>query len=261
MSRIGAPFDDYLLEDFENIDRSYKVYLFSNALYITTQLRTKILEKLNRDEATAIWFYAPGFVSDLGCRLDQVKELTGISVDKVDMRDFLQVRITQDSHAFSRDIDDSQEYGTETGPSDIDASIWKWWDTDRASFMFSPMFYVDDKDAEVLGELKAIKKPGLVVKNIEKHRSVYSSAPQLPYQVIRNILENSGGHIYSRKGDLIYANSRYLTVFARGSGKKEIFLPGKFNVFDAITGDSVVKSANVIRYAAKDRETQVFRLD
>ena len=50
-----------------------------------------------------------------------------------------------------------------------------------------PAFYVDDPQAQVLGVARSTGKPGLAVKDFGEWRSVYSSAPLLPWPLLRDI--------------------------------------------------------------------------
>lgn len=51
---------------------------------------------------------------------------------------------------------------------------------------------------------------------------------------LKSISREAGVHLYTDGEDLVYANSRYLCVFARGAGRRTAPLPGSRDVFDAV---------------------------
>ena len=262
LPEVGAPFDDYMLEDFENIERSYKVYIFPNALYVSSERREAIRTKLEEDGATAIWFYAPGYVDETGCDVEHMAELTGIDIALETLKEYLQVDLAESDHPYLADAGDVDGFG-----SDVDLmGLFKgahWWDwpSDREHFKFSPTFYVDDEEAVALGELTAVGRPGFAVKDLGKSRSVFVGAPLLPATILRNILDEAGVHLYSRSGDLIYANSGYVTLCANGGGTKTLYLPRVCDVYDALSGELVAENVDSVSLEVQHGEVTIFRLE
>ncbi len=83
LPRIGAPSDFYLLDDICHPQMSeYKLYIFLNAFYLNIWTRQAITEKLQRENATALWVYAPGYLTDLQGNTGNMTELTGINFIK-----------------------------------------------------------------------------------------------------------------------------------------------------------------------------------
>lgn len=260
LPEVGAPFDDYILEDLPSIDKKYKVYIFTDTHYIPSALRQQIIEKLEQDQATAIWLYGPGYLDEEGCDLANATELTGIQLSNSDQKDFIQVNITNQNHPLSRGLE-QLSYGTDIDPAFFtDDIVWMPFNTDTNDYQFTPVFFANDPEAEVIGQVKGIKKPGLVYKDLGKRKSVYSSAPMLQANLIRNILEQAGVHIYSKGNDLIYANDTYVSVTAHDSGNVLVMLPKKHKVTDALSGEVVAANSDRVNFEAQQYETRIFKL-
>jgi hypothetical protein len=261
MSRTGVRFDDYLLEDFARITKRYKAYLFLNALHVPAALRRTIREKLAADGATAVWFYAPGYLDETGWGTEKMEELTGIRVARSDGKRFLHVDLLSADHPYLKGFDGPRGFGSDVAPQPWDAPIWRDWAIDRRCYQFSPVFSVADSDATVLGVFSPGGEPGFAVKRVGGSTSVFFGAPLPPYQLIRDILGEAGVHRYSRTGDLVYVNSRYLTLCCRGRGTRTVYLPGSFDVRDALTGQLISRQGRQFELAGEDGEAHIFRLD
>ncbi len=243
---IGAPWEPYLLTDISNPDlKDFKVYLFLNTFHVTPEQKEKIHEKLKRNNATAIWVYAPGYIQDDKLSVEGMSELTGISLEEDNSTGELRVEINNYNHPYTKGLEEKFVYGTDVN---VD-SIIRWYDhqiylkdprdpglqRDLPGFSISPRFYVGDKDAEVLGILAGVDKPGLAVKKQEDGwTSVYSAAPLVPASLLRNIIKSSGGHIYSEGDDVVYANKSSLCIYSPAGGQREIRLPEKRLITDLL---------------------------
>lgn len=258
MNQIGVPFDDYLLEDFEKINRSYKVYIFLNSIYVSSSLRKKIADKLQHDGATALWFYAPGYLDEKGSSFENTKLLTGLYLNAIEKKDYLHVDLQ--NHALTQNMIE-KDYGTDCDPSRFQKGLkWQRWPMDKKEYRFSPVFCGNDSEAETIGLMRGAGKPGLIRKKVGRSVSIYSGAPVLPAALMRNILAESGVHLYSPAGDLIYANSRYLAVCCNGDGKKTVKLTEKSNVVDAITGKKIASKTEKIQFDGRHGEVRLYKV-
>jgi hypothetical protein len=258
---VGCPFDDYLLEDITDVPHEYRVYLFANASYVTKAMRRTIRRRVELDGATAVWFYAPGYVDEDGPALANMEELTGFTFKRNDRKDFLHVHVTEPDHPYVRGIG-TDNFGSDVSPRYFkDKILWLGWAMDRNDYRFSPQFYVDDPTAQVLGAYTAGGMPGFAVKKIGKGTSIFMGAPLPPPRLLANIFEESGVHLYSRTGDLIYANQRFVAFCVRsGAGVKHLRLPDRSNVFDALTGEQLDADTQKYAFEAHDGETRIFKI-
>jgi hypothetical protein len=260
---LGAPWEPYLLADIANPNlRDFKLYIFLNTFRVTPQERAAIHAKLKRNNATALWVYAPGYITDDGLSTDAMRELTGISIVEDAPMGELHIDVTNREHQYAAALPEGHAYGTDVGVADIirtyDHQLYlkdprdPGAQRDLPGFRVGPRFYVDDDDATVLGRVAGIvvqppynpgergrrgrsaptrppnpenNQPGLVVKAQDGWTSVYSSAPIVSHQVLRGIAKAAGCHIYSDVGDVVYANRDFLVVYAPNGGARTIHLP------------------------------------
>lgn len=271
MSRVGAPFDDYLLEDFAAVARPYKVYVFLTGTHLDVESRRRIVAKLAADRATALWFYAPGLVDEAGADIANAAELTGIEFTRIDRRGPIQVVLDRRrrDHPLVSGPGVPGEYGSGTA---ITGKMLRRGDDSRSAVSFPAVFVARAEGTsgpEVLGLLAPTvgatpdESPGAglaVAEHSAGYRSVWSAAPQLPWQIINNLLSWSGVHVYNRDGDQLTANSRYVALFAQTPGKKTIHLPESTIVTDALSGKSVGDNVDSISFDTDAGNTRVFRL-
>ena len=270
IGETGAPFDDYILEDFPNLTRKYKVYVFLNPHYISSAMREQITNTLKAQNATALWFYAPGYLDEKGGQLENMKALTGIELARTDYEGFIDVKLNNTKHSYLEGVEAGKTFGT----GQVDFSyyqkglLWLRWareydkNKERELYKFTPAFYSTDKEATVLGELTANKEPGFVVKKVDGMTSIFCSAPIPPARVIRNIFEESGVHIYSKDHDLVYANKQYVVLCANsGAGSKTVHLPGNHNVYDALEGTALATNTNSYSFEAQHKETVMLKIE
>lgn len=77
--RSGALFDMYLSSDLANPKmKDYKLYIFTNQCFTSPEMVRAIQGKLKKNNAIAVWLYAPGYVTSGKCSTDSMKELTGM---------------------------------------------------------------------------------------------------------------------------------------------------------------------------------------
>ena len=261
LPEVGAPFDDYMLEDFAHIEKAYKVYFFVNAHYMPADLREKVRRKLERENATAVWFYAPGYIDETGRSLESIEALTGFKIAASDSKGYLQINLQEANHPYLEGVE-IEDFGSDTEPGFFQRGLkWLTWPQNKEDYKFTPRFYAEDADSEVLGTLRGVEKPGFVVKDLDGMRSVYLSAPLVPASIVRNIVSEAGVHLYSRTGDLIYANSGYVAFCSRGAGRKTLRLPRSCDVYEALTGKQLGQDVKEISFEAPHGQTRFFRLE
>ncbi len=260
LNQLGAPFDSYLLSDLEEAGlRDYKFYLFLNTFRVTPAQRAAIHQRLKRNHATAVWVYAPGYISDEKLPLAGIEALTGIRVAEDSSAGELHVNITASNHPYTQSLAKGFAYGTDVDVDQIkptfDHRLYlkdpadPGLERDLPGFSIAPRFFGDDPKATVLGRLAGLDKPGLLVKQQDGWTSVYSSAPILPAALLRNIARVAGCHIYTDTGDIVYANENFLALYAVTGGEKMIRLPREAKVVDVLDNRTV--SARTLSFPLK----------
>ncbi len=177
IGRIGAPFDEYLLDDVLLPDApDYKLYIFLNTFCLTAEQRAAILDKLNRNHATALWYYAPGIFDEKGCDPALAEALTGSALSFDHTRRGGVIR-----------------YG--------DGSNWGCQDT------FAPTLR-PARAEETLAVFPTDGAPALV----RNGRNYFSAVPKLSTTMLRTIAERAGVAIFSRDDDAVYYCASYMAL-------------------------------------------------
>lgn len=264
LAYAAAPFHDLLLEDWDLYRQDYKVYIFADAHYLSAARRRAIRDKLQRIGATAVWFYAPGYVDEAGPDLRNIAELTGFQLKiRADIRDFLQVDLTRFDHALTRGLEKVATFGSDIPYSFFqDKQEWLPWQLrERDEYRLSPLFTVDDRSATVLGTLRGAREPGFALRQHGGMHSIFLGAPLPPPELWMNIFRYAGVHLYSDGPDLIYANARYVAFCANGGGRKTLRLPQRVNLVAALDNRVVARGVDHFVFEAQPKQVDLFRLD
>ena len=231
LSRMGAPFEQLLIDDLARPDLpAYKLYIMANLFHVSADQRQLLDRVVKRNGATVLWVYAPGYLDDESASLENMSALTGIRMGMADVEAELNVALTDSRHPITSGLPASFAYGT-----GIDRE--QYTRPPRIEYLphtlVRPAFYADDPDATVLGLAQSTNRPGLVIKDMISWRSLYTAAPLLSWQLLRNIARDAGVHIYDDQGDMIWANDRFLAINAQSDGPRTIRFPAPVTVVDA----------------------------
>ncbi len=249
--RIGAPFDVILQEDLLDAP-NYKLYIFINSFYLDDKERAMIHSTLERAKATALWFFAPGWITTEGYSDQAMSDLVGIKLA-------------------SRKI--SGRMGIY--PTDMNNEIFRGLPPSTVMQIFGsygPMIYSVDKDAlelAVVGDhFQAsgngfTSAPGMMEKTQKSGwRSIWCAIPVLPATVVRNIAKTAGVHIYADTDDFVCANNFMVSVHAAYDGVRKIKLPKKFRlVTEAYSNKLIAENADEFKIFMKRNETGLWILE
>jgi len=256
LSRLGAPFEQLMIDDLDRPDvPSFKLYIMANLFYLSDEGRTLIDRVVKRNGATVLWIYAPGFLDDHSASLANMQALTGIKYGMEDIAGELNVSITDFSHPITKDLPQGYGYGTGI---DRDQYLRPPKIEYLPETVVSPAFYADDSDARVLGIAQSTCQPGLVVKDFGNWLSIYSTAPLLPWQLLRNIARQAGVHIYDDQGDMVWANNTFLAVYSQTDGQRTIRFPRSVTVEDAYEGSKLGTGITSLNLDMSLWETRLF---
>jgi hypothetical protein len=242
LPRLGAPFDVFLLDDFlAGGLRPYKLYIFLNPFRLDEGRRKAMAGELRRDGRVALWIYAPGYIKDVPS-FENMEELTGIRFGLGEQPWGPLVHITDFSHPLTAGLGQDLFWGT--------------------NGKLAPLFHVDDQEARVLGQVVYSQgncRPGFAVKEFPGWKSVYSAAPNIPAQVLRNIARYAGAHIYSDAGDVLYANKNLLGVHTLSGGVRTFKLPARADsVHDVFDKMAVAKGVSEFKAVLEPQSTKLY---
>jgi len=102
--------------------------------------------------------------------------------------------------------------------------------------------------------------PAVVMRRNDEYQEILSLVPNMPTNLLRDIILISGGHVFTFGGDPITANSRYVTIHAASDGVKRIHIPRKGQLKDAFTGEILPGNETHTDMKMKFGETRVFEI-
>ena len=238
----------------------HKLYYFLNTFYMTDAELEAVEKRVKRNGAVVVWTYAPGIQSPEGIDLARASRLTGFRLRAADVEALPRVSFTAMDHPFIRHRQpkggDRYIHGG-LPPGYIGAGAMG--NDDRAG-IFGPVIYVDDPDAETLGELDALQAPGFCVKRFDDWTSVFVSAPMLNAFVLRNMAREAGIHVYAEQGDVVLPGRSFLTVHAREAGEKHVRLPSPADVYECYDGRLIGRQVSEFRDTLERHATGLYFL-
>ena len=234
LRRLGAPFDAYLADDFLNPELPhYKFYVFMDTFFLTDEERAAIQKRLAEDNATALWFYAPGVIDGEGLAPEKSAELTGIPV--------------------------TLDFATRETAGMVDAETGKPLNLPQQySFLPAATPQVDDETAVL-----AYKTDGKTPAVVRKGKTYFSAYAGLTPEFLRKIAREAGVFIYSEDDDAIYANASYLAVHtSKRPGPRTIRLPAGVQavLLWPISLHIDGKSLEVLQFDSDEPHTRIYRL-
>lgn len=210
-----------------------KLVLMLNPFLLTREEIAAIRAKLAGSGRTVVWFVAPGIQSPAGFDLEAVQALTGFRVRAFDAEANPRVSLTNYNHPITKGLGSMQAphcFGT------------GFLGNDEREGIYGPILYIDDPEAEVLGVVDALYKPGLAVKAMDGWTSIYSCAPRLSRPLLRNLAKFVGMHNYLDTEDMIAVTPELILLHGVGVGKRTLRFPTARDVVDLWTGETLARS-------------------
>ncbi|NCO33854.1 MAG: hypothetical protein GW893_08295 [Armatimonadetes bacterium] len=242
LSHCGVPFRCHLLDDLalENMPE-YKCNLLLNCFYMDSEREAMVAEKLKRDGKTLVWMVAPGFCHAAeGLSLSSMQRLVGMKFAKCDLDWDQWITISNFAHSITHGLSHDLMYGSNA--------------------RIGPVFYVDDPDVTVLGRrllFQGRHEPALTLKEMNSHSSIYSAAPLLPSDLLRNIARYAGCHVYTDENDVVMVGRGLITYHTSAPGERILRLPTPAAVHDLFTGDLLSEGSAEIAVDFKQPGTRV----
>jgi hypothetical protein len=237
-SMMGAPFDVYLLSDQDKIP-DHKLYIFMDAFDVDAATRQIIENKIRRNNAVSVWCYAPGYMENHKPNPAAMKQLTGINIAQLPQPETSALKpVTSNNHILK-------------------------YATSFSSYSVSPAFEVADNNATTLATVAG--KPALALREFHQNspvnswRSVYSLMP-LTKELLMGLCDYAGVHVYSRSFDVFRANKNYVMLHAVSPGKKTIKLPGKYDIYNALSGEKIASKSSEIVDSVPAKETWIYQI-
>ncbi len=242
LSTSGVGYDVILQADMDNPQlKNYKFYVFLESIYMPPERIHAIERKLAVNGATALWFYAPGYVTNNGYDSANIERITGISAEAERNYGRHHIRMTSDNPLF-KDLK-GKVYTSET-----DASKKPW----------GPLFSINDTSAEILGVVQENGKPGFAMKKRGNVTHFYSVAPGLGNDILRNIASYAGVHVYSMTNDYVAPGKHFLVLHTAFDGEHTIRLPKASDVYEIYDEKLIAENATEFTMSLKKGVTRLF---
>ncbi|MDQ1257421.1 MAG: hypothetical protein QG656_2025, partial [Candidatus Hydrogenedentes bacterium] len=204
--RSAMPVRFYLLQDLLD-DRvpPAAVYLFPNLFYLDENTRLQLHALLRRQQAAAIWLYAPGYIADK-------PDVANIcATTRMTVKAFKEPASSGSKYKLAGAWIDKNE---EIGPG----------------ITWNPLFYIDDENADVITEYRESGKPSAAITFLDDEwSSIFLAEPFLTPGLLREILrileqslciQEDGGKFF----DVTYFNANLFGIHAKESGERMINL-------------------------------------
>lgn len=239
--RSGASVGFHLQSDVLRDDLpDAKLYLFVNALRLTTDERQAIRERLHRTGNTLVWLYAPGVFDERGLAEQEAGDTVGISLSLQPWNTRLGSQLTDVQHPLTERLRSGKRV---LGQDEI----------------INPSFTVSDPQATVLAEYTANGAPSLAVReHSDGCQSVFMGDPHLTAELLRGLYAYAGVAQYESQDDVLYAGPGTLTLHAPYTGQRTITLPRRATVYDVTDDKIIAVNAKSFRVFLRARTTRVF---
>ena len=227
---IGAAFDFVLAEDLADHLGDYKLYIMQSCTKLTPSL-LKAAKKLRNRDCTILWTYAPGYTSNDGNSLANMKALTGMDFE-----------ICADVTDPGVTLEDGTKVGSLTYP--------------KGNSPLAPIFAAVKPD-KILGRY-ANGAAGLAQSRTGKARTVFSGSYFLEGPLLHTLAKAAGVHVFADSLDVFEANERFLSFHARNAGRKTIRLPRKTTVIDVFNREVIAKGVDEFSFYAPLHSSRLF---
>ncbi len=189
LSRMGAPYDIYSLNDLERIDKTrYKLIIFINAFRLSdTQLQ--FIDTLKHDGRHFLFIGGAGYVTHGGLSLERVERLIGMKLEPCEL-DEKEIRAFDSVYGYSE--------------------------------AKKPLWYVNDANCIPLGRYAVSRKVALAEKKHDDYTVYFSGMGNISHRVLNKLAENAGVHIYTKHGVPIFASTDIVGVYNTSAEHTEL---------------------------------------
>jgi hypothetical protein len=238
--RTGASVGFYLQSDITREDfPDARVYLFLNALRLTTAERQAVRERLQRRGKTLVWLYAPGLFDEKGPSTQESGDVVGMALRRQPWNSRLGSQLLESRHPIAERVRHNRRIGQDE--------------------VLNPSFSVTDPQAVILGEYTATGAPSFAVReHADGWRSVFLGEPYLTVELLRSIFSYANVSLYDVQDDVVYAGGDgVLLIHAPFTGQRTIRLPQRATVYDAFENRIVATETNTFRSFLRARTTRL----
>jgi uncharacterized protein (UPF0147 family) len=238
--RSGASIGFYLQSDVALLPEKIKLYVFLNALRVTTRERQAIRERLQKPGKTLAWIYGPGIFDEKGDSPAEVSEIVGMPLKAQPWSSHIGTIFTEERHPVTERLHGGKRLGTDD--------------------ILNPSYSVVDPAAIVLGEYVQTGTPSISSKiNEGGWKSVFIGEPHLTGELLRGLYRFAGIHVYDAQDDIVHTKDNgLLLVHSPYTGQRTIHLPKPAAVYSLYEQRLVTQQSSTFRAFMRGRSTSFF---
>lgn len=229
LGHTGAPFGIYTLNDMDCIP-PHKLWIFPNCISLSKSQVKKLVNRMAREGAHALWFYAAGASDEEIISAENISRLVGFAV---------------------------------AADSEKEARLIRFDDGTKISYdkrQCKPLFYLPQEEGLQVLARHEDGRAAVAFKSIDGWTSIYSSVPALTPGVLRKLARDAGVHIYCDGDEIVYANRSFVGVVVQEPGLRRIRLPEPSSVVDVFAGRLVNERCREFEAEFNRNEAKLFFL-
>lgn len=196
LGETGIPHDEYFFEEIEDIPNigQYKMFIFLNSNYISSERRKWIDKNLKKDGKTLIWFFASGLIDENKAVAKNIEKLTGIGIKEENEPEIMACSLNRIAKTPLSGIPERyQAFGNL-----------------ELSKRYSPWYSIEDKNAVIMGKSIINNKAVFGMKEFPAWRSVMVPTGPIPVPVFRALAKVAGIHFYTKDENVVVTAAKDL---------------------------------------------------
>ncbi len=236
LGRVGAPYGQYLLDDFTaGRVRKAKLLVFLNAWNLDAGQRAAI--RRHGAGKVRFWCHAAGLMDGRRASVENMAALTG----------FLYKRLPPPTDKVKKRI--------KATPAGVELGLAQEWESSPTD----PLYAVTDARHEETLATWPDSSAAVVMRKGPDGVDIFCGVPQIPTTLYRASARMAGVHLYTAEEDCnVYANGPFVSLHASRDGDVSVRLPHGSEGFDAIS-DAKLGDGEALTLPMKKGETRVVR--
>ncbi|MDZ4200241.1 MAG: hypothetical protein U1E27_13265, partial [Kiritimatiellia bacterium] len=234
----------WLLDDLaEGRMPPHKLTILLNAFYLEPEKADRIRAHFERHGGTALFLYAPGYLTEQGPSLENMRRLTGFGFELV------------------------PDLAPEVVPAAHDKNVMgNGRAIDFSSVVFpeslAPRFSVLPEDGvRSLGVYRDSDRIAFALKKGPRHTTVFYAPPVVSAATLAALAADAGVHLYAPPGTVVVANGSVLSVTSAQGGLLRLAFPEKSDVTDVYDADFRREGVTELSMEMREGETRFFKVE
>jgi len=232
LARAGAPFGQYLMSDVLRNGIPAKLQIYQSAFYADAKTVAAVAEQRKaRPDATRVWCWAPGYLTEKGTGPEGVEALTGFKAKRVSLAE-------------------AKPRATAAGRA---AGLPESWGQDGK---VDPLLAVETEPGDEVWATYSDGSAALVLRG----REVFAGAPDWCTELVRALERRAGVHGYLRSGEAsVFAAEDWLAFHALSDGELTLDTGSTADVIDYCTDKKIGKGPLATLKVARG-ETRILKI-